>query len=179
MLTYPNPKWTFQPEHGFSLNEAMINDTGSFLCIGTMNNISTVKNFTISVKGFNIERKESCCLNFKFKTQIGIELERMGAPDDPVEGSNVTLICRVIFPEVKYAAPPEWAYQVNNNARMQVIDETNLPEGLEKFNHNINGLKLNCFSVLFRHSDRDRRRKEKSQYEWIQTELLRKSIGSL
>ena len=111
--------------------------------------------------------------------KIGIELERIGGPDDPVEGSNVTLICRVIFPEVKYAAPPEWAYQVNNNARMQVIDETNLPEGLEKFDNNTNGLKLNCFSIKFRHSDRNRRRKEKSQYEWIQTELLRKSIGSL
>ena len=106
-------------------------------------------------------------------------MERIGDPDDPMEGSNVTLICRVIFPEVKYAAPPEWAYQVNDNARMQVIDETNLPEGLEIFENNINGLKLNCFSVLFRHSDRDRRRKEKSQYEWIQTELLRKPIGSL
>ena len=111
--------------------------------------------------------------------KIGIELERIGDPDDPVEGSNVTLICRVIFPEVKYAAPPEWAYQVNNNARMQVIDETNLPEGLEKFDNNTNGLKLNCFSIKFRHSDRNRRRKEKSQYEWIQIELLRKSIGSL
>jgi hypothetical protein len=25
--------------------------------------------------------------------QLGIEAERVGAPDDPVEGSNVTLIC--------------------------------------------------------------------------------------
>ena len=51
---------------------------------------------------------------------------------DPVEGSNITLMCRVIFPEVKYAAPPEWAYQIKNSAKMQVIDETNLPEGLRK-----------------------------------------------
>jgi hypothetical protein len=57
-------------------------------------------------------------------------LERVGDPSDPVEGSNVTLICRVIFPEIKYAAPPEWAYPVDNNARMQVINERNLPEGL-------------------------------------------------
>lgn len=59
-----------------------------------------------------------------------MELERVGDPEDPVEGSNVTLICRAIFPEVKYAAPPEWAYQIDNNARMQVIDEANLPQGL-------------------------------------------------
>ncbi len=48
--------------------------------------------------------------------KIGMELEREGDPEDPVEGSNVTLICRVIFPEVKYAAPPEWAHQIDNNA---------------------------------------------------------------
>jgi len=59
-----------------------------------------------------------------------MELERVGDPEDPVEGSNVTLICRAIFPEVKYAAPPEWAYQIDNNASVQVIDESNPPEGL-------------------------------------------------
>ncbi len=60
-----------------------------------------------------------------------MELERVGGPRDPVIGSNVTLICRVIFPEVKYAAPPEWAYQIKNTAKMQVIDEANLPRGLK------------------------------------------------
>lgn len=80
-----------------------------------------------------------------------------------------------MFPEVKYAAPPEWAYQVNN-ARMQIINETNLPEGPfknamrsclshqlkvtfssdmcvgirietegEKKNHNTSGFKLNYY----------------------------------
>ncbi len=48
--------------------------------------------------------------------KIGIELERIGDPDDPVEGSNVTLIYRVIFPEIKYAASPEWAYQVRDKS---------------------------------------------------------------
>ena len=156
MLTYPNPKWTFQTERGFSLNEAMINDTGSFLCIGTMNNISTVKNFTISVKGLNIERKESCCLNFKFKIQIGIELERMGAPDDPVEGSNVTLICRILFPGIRYPTPPEWEYQINSSAVMQTINETNPPAG-DKSHLFIGKNKMKHLSPPRRHSDRNRR----------------------
>jgi hypothetical protein len=63
--------------------------------------------------------------------KIGMELERVGGHGDPVVGNNVTLICRVIFPEVKYAAPPEWAYQIKNTSKMQVIDEANLPEGLK------------------------------------------------
>jgi hypothetical protein len=53
----------------------------------------------------------------------------MGAPDDPVEGSNVTLICRILFPGIRYPTPPEWEYQINSSAVMQTINETNPPAG--------------------------------------------------
>jgi hypothetical protein len=39
--------------------------------------------------------------------QLGIEVERVGAPDDPVEGSNVILIC------TSYWRPPTWFYYEN------------------------------------------------------------------
>jgi hypothetical protein len=52
MLADPNSPWLFEPERGLLLQQqVMINNSGNYICVGTMNNISTVKNFTISVKG--------------------------------------------------------------------------------------------------------------------------------
>jgi hypothetical protein len=61
--------------------------------------------------------------------QLGIDLERVGAPDDPVEGSNVTLICTsysassvlIIYPSliissaIEIIDPPTWFYYANRN----------------------------------------------------------------
>ena len=70
------------------------------------------------------------------KYHTGIELERVdGESGDPVmEGSNVTLICRSMFAEVKFPAPPQWAYQMNNSGRMHIMDESNPPKGLTSAN---------------------------------------------
>ncbi|XP_046459151.1 platelet-derived growth factor receptor alpha-like [Daphnia pulex] len=131
LLAETDSNWLFEPERGLTLKHVMINNTGNHVCVGKMNNVTIEKYFTISVKG--------------------MELERVGGHGDPVVGNNVTLICRVIFPEVKYAAPPEWAYQIKNTAKMQVIDEANLPEGIEistegeKQKHNTSGFKLNYY----------------------------------
>jgi hypothetical protein len=50
--------------------------------------------------------------------QLGIEVERVGAPDDPVEGSNVTLICTCFAISSNYYSrdPPTWFYCANGNA---------------------------------------------------------------
>lgn len=64
-----------------------------------------------------------------------MELERIGDSDGPFEGNNVTLICRTIYPEVKFPAPPEWAYQANNTGRLQVINEAIPPKGSSYFDH--------------------------------------------
>jgi hypothetical protein len=52
--------------------------------------------------------------------QLGIEVERVGAPDDPVmEGSNVTLICTsfAITSGHDLIDPPTWFYYGNGNAK--------------------------------------------------------------
>jgi hypothetical protein len=64
--------------------------------------------------------------------QLGIEVERVGAPDDPVEGSNVTLICTsfsapsaltskinpslIISSAIEIIDPPTWFYYANWDA---------------------------------------------------------------
>jgi hypothetical protein len=50
--------------------------------------------------------------------QLGIEVERVGAPDDPLEGSNVTLICTcfAISSDEQPIDPPTWFYYANENA---------------------------------------------------------------
>lgn len=97
-----------------------------------MNNVTDEKHFTITVKGTPQQQKwglEIFTFLIGWTTLLGMELERVGDPKDPLVGSNITLICRSIFPEVKYPAPPEWAYQINNAIGIQVISETDPPEG--------------------------------------------------
>jgi hypothetical protein len=55
-------------------------------------------------------------------------LERIGE-SDPVEGTNVTLICRIkeINPVTSSLI---WSYQINDNGVMQIIDENDPPTGL-------------------------------------------------
>jgi hypothetical protein len=59
--------------------------------------------------------------------QLGIEVERVGAPDDPLEGSNVTLICTYysVFIESTFKSidPPTWFYYANGNATWHEISE--------------------------------------------------------
>ncbi|KAK4010278.1 hypothetical protein OUZ56_019424 [Daphnia magna] len=113
------------------LKHVTINNTGNYRCIGTKDNVTNEKHFTVSVKG--------------------MELERIGDSDGPFEGSNVTLICRTIYPEVKFPAPPEWAYQVNNTGRLQVINEAIPPKGVQittrdySNQRNTGGFKLNYY----------------------------------
>jgi hypothetical protein len=51
--------------------------------------------------------------------QLGIEAERVGAPDDPVEGSNVTLICSSysLSSTFKSIDPPTWFYYAIGNEK--------------------------------------------------------------
>ncbi|KAI9559290.1 hypothetical protein GHT06_016079 [Daphnia sinensis] len=131
VLTEQNSKWFFEPERGMTLKHVMINNTGNYRCIGTKDNVTNEKQFTVSVKG--------------------MELERIGDSDGPLEGSNVTLICRTIYPEVKFPAPPEWAYQINNTGRLHVINEASPPKGIQittrdySNQRNTGGFKLNYY----------------------------------
>ncbi|XP_046637865.1 vascular endothelial growth factor receptor 1-like isoform X1 [Daphnia pulicaria] len=132
VLSEPNTKWSFDPERGMTLKSVRINNTGNYRCVGTMENVTTEKYFTISVKGIELERVDD-------------------NTDDPPEGSNVTLICRSMFAEVKFPSPPEWAYQISNIGRMHIINELNPPKGIQittrdySNQRNSGGFKLNYF----------------------------------
>jgi hypothetical protein len=62
--------------------------------------------------------------------QLGIEVERVGAPDDPLEGSNVTLICSssVISSSYDVVDPPTWFYYANGNATWHKFSNNFLKE---------------------------------------------------
>jgi hypothetical protein len=51
--------------------------------------------------------------------QLGIEVERVGAPVDQLEGSNVTLICSSysLSSTFKSIDPPTWFYYANGNEK--------------------------------------------------------------
>ncbi|KAK4010925.1 hypothetical protein OUZ56_020047 [Daphnia magna] len=104
-----NTKWSMQPQWGLMLKNATIGDSGQYQCFGTMNNITDWEYFQIYVKG--------------------IELVRVGEADDPLEGSNVTLICRT-HAERELSSPPEWAYQQASDIDgiLNVINDTNTSE---------------------------------------------------
>jgi hypothetical protein len=34
-----------------------------------------------------------------------------------------------MFAEIKFPAPPEWAFEINSTGKMKKIDEINPPEG--------------------------------------------------
>ena len=61
---------------------------------------------------------------------IGMELNRTDGVGDPVEGSNVNLMCRTYVYTASFS-PPKWSYQINGNGQMRIIDETNPFEGLK------------------------------------------------
>uniref|UniRef100_A0A0P5CRP3 Uncharacterized protein n=1 Tax=Daphnia magna TaxID=35525 RepID=A0A0P5CRP3_9CRUS len=93
-----------------------------------------------------------------------MELTRIGDSDDPVEGSNVTLICLIhtdgeINDKMRkgFPSPPEWYYRINDTGPMQIINKTNPP----------------CFTDI-RNSNEERiRNKVDAASPW----LLRKSLG--
>lgn len=56
----------------------------------------------------------------------------MDDADDPVEGSNVTLVCRSHM----MSSPPEWAYLNRYTQQLHELDETSPPEGKTSPRHN-------------------------------------------
>jgi hypothetical protein len=54
---------------------------------------------------------------------LGTVLEIAGAPGDPVERSDVTLLCSVSYPSIK--DPPDWFYYANGNYHQLTTNKTN------------------------------------------------------
>ena len=61
---------------------------------------------------------------------IGMELNRTDGVEDPVEGSNVNLMCRTYVYTASFS-PPKWSYQVNGIGLIATINKTNQFEGLK------------------------------------------------
>ena len=131
VLADSKSNWSLDPELGLTLKKVAISTTGNYRCVGAIGNYTDEKHFTISVKGtYETTNKKfsQVCIQLR-NVYLGIELTRIGEPDDPLEGSNITLICRTLFAEIKFPSPPEWAYQINGTGKMKKIYEMNPPEG--------------------------------------------------
>ena len=59
-----------------------------------------------------------------------MELNRTDGVEDPVEGSNVNLMCRTYVYNASFS-PPKWSYQVNGIGLIATINKTNQFEGLK------------------------------------------------
>jgi hypothetical protein len=61
--------------------------------------------------------------------QIGIEIERVGPADDPMEGSNVTLICSfALSSTLESIDPPTWYFYGNGKATWHKFSFDSLKE---------------------------------------------------
>ncbi|XP_057368624.1 vascular endothelial growth factor receptor 1-like [Daphnia carinata] len=113
LLSGPNPSWILDSHLGLTKMRATVGDTGFYYCFGTMGKPVGHLNkitFVVGVKG--------------------VELERVGGTDDPLEGSNVTLLCRTNANR-EFSSPPDWIVRNKNTGSMQDIDELDPPEGVE------------------------------------------------
>nr|CAH0113532.1 unnamed protein product [Daphnia galeata] len=116
LLSESTSNWEMEPKRGITLKRAMISDTNRYNCIGSMNNLTTrVRHLYIIVEG--------------------MELIRMNDTEDPLVGSNVTLICRISRPNYSSthnSSAPEWSLKkIGDNEIIRTINETNPPEGIQ------------------------------------------------
>ncbi len=133
-MTDATSNWSFDPKQGPILKEAKLSDTGRYHCVGSMKNVTQEDEFHIIVSG-TIEylsngslRLNSLIINLKKIYIIGMELERVDGLDDPVEGSNVSFICRTVDVD---QSSLKWFFQIKDTGEMQMINETNPPQGVK------------------------------------------------
>ncbi|XP_046645651.1 vascular endothelial growth factor receptor 1-like [Daphnia pulicaria] len=115
LLSDPDSSWSFSREYGLTLSDPKISDSGYYQCVGTVNDVPNHENFRIIVKG--------------------MELSRVGDLEDPLEGTNVTLICLIHTDGENqlrsgFPSPPEWYYRTNDTGEMQMVNKSNPPEGI-------------------------------------------------
>ena len=64
-----------------------------------------------------------------------MELTKLGGSDDPLEGTNVTLLCRQS--SIKSGTPAVTWFIINSKSKERVmLNATNLPEGLKHYTIN-------------------------------------------
>ncbi|KAI9559917.1 hypothetical protein GHT06_013924 [Daphnia sinensis] len=113
-----NASWLLKPlpERGLTLRNSKTGDDGTYKCVGTMNEpipiVPTEREFDLFIND--------------------MELVRDG-DGDPLEGSNVTLKCRMDLQNVNIldTVSPQWYYVDNETGERQFINETNPPRGIQ------------------------------------------------
>ena len=65
---------------------------------------------------------------------IGVELSKLGGSDDPLEGTNVTLICRqhMIVKTIFSRTKIQWSIIKSEESETVLINGKDLPEGLKE-----------------------------------------------
>ncbi|KAI9559363.1 hypothetical protein GHT06_016152 [Daphnia sinensis] len=115
LLSGPSRHWFRQQYKGLRHRNVTLDDFGSYQCIGQLKNSTgkpTDKRFNLIVSGLDLIRNGS-------------------SARDPVEGSNVVLICRAYA----LSSPPRWTYYptVNDSASeepISIISESETPSEL-------------------------------------------------
>ncbi|KAI9557942.1 hypothetical protein GHT06_014694 [Daphnia sinensis] len=110
ILEDTNANWSFEPKVGLKLKKATIDDTGHYECGGKMNNKEHSRDFFVEI--------------------VGMELTKFVEEDEPLLGNNVMLVCRVYY-TTDAAKRPAWAYHIDTNESMQLINEIHPPKGIQ------------------------------------------------
>ena len=66
------------------------------------------------------------------KNKLGMELTKLGGSDDPLEGSNVTLICRQ-FSVDSLTPALKWSIIGSNSKELILLNATHPPEGWKEY----------------------------------------------
>ena len=66
-----------------------------------------------------------------FFNQLGMELTKLGGSDDPMEGTNVTLLCSQLGSE----SPLKWSITQGNSQETITLNETDLPKGSKEVSY--------------------------------------------
>ncbi|KAI9558029.1 hypothetical protein GHT06_014782 [Daphnia sinensis] len=109
ILEDPNVNWSFEPKVGMKLKKATIDDSGHYECGGKMNKKEHSRGF------FRGNR---------------MELTKFVEEGERLLGNNVTLVCRVYY-TTDAAKRPAWAYHIDTNESMQLINEIHPPKGIQ------------------------------------------------
>ena len=136
MLSENNSMWSYDRGKGFTLENATIDDSFGYDCIGTMNNKTSEEIFNVIVYGISkvsfIHFHLIKIIIWTRENKIGLEVTKLGGSDDPLEGSNVTLLCRTFVAEQS----ADW-YQINSEFEEPILlNTTDLPEGLRECHQN-------------------------------------------
>nr|CAH0106520.1 unnamed protein product [Daphnia galeata] len=131
-----NSRWSFAPRVGLTLKNTTIFDSTYYYFVGYIDNN---KSFVVNIKH---DKEMTEFLNWilpldkvnvtdvkKFLLVIkGIELELKGSPSNPVEGSNVTLICSTSNDSNDLPFMPTWKYHGIRGRTQQAYSNRGPPE---------------------------------------------------